>query len=94
MKLWFVNIECRVKKETRTISAEKCAQNPYRTFSFVVVAESEDDALGACPEYSSEFWHEEKRYVQSGGVAAGEAIFNGFSDHDRKRYPAECPEAA
>lgn len=65
MKLFFVNVECRVRKETRAISAKECAEKPYRTFTHVVVAASEAEALKACPEYSSEHWDEIKRYAQN-----------------------------
>lgn len=94
MKLFFVNVECRVRKESRTISAKECAEKPYRTFTYVVVAATEQDALNAEKSYQSECWYEIKRYVQSrDGIEAGEPIFLGASDHDRQRYPTVYPEA-
>jgi len=95
MKLYFVNVECRVRKETRTLNAKECAEKPYRTFVHAVVAATEQEAIAAAPSYDREYWDEIKRYTQSpSGIPAGEAIFMGATDHDRKRYPAECPEAA
>jgi hypothetical protein len=94
MKLYFVNVECRVRKESRTISAKECAEKPYRTFTYVVVAATERDALNAEKSYESECWYEVKRYVQSReGISAGEPIFIGASDHASKRYATECEEA-
>lgn len=93
MKLFFVNVECQVRKETRTISAKECAEKPYRTFTYAVVAETEREAIKACPQHHKEYWYEIKRYTQNpGGEEAGVATFMGASDHDRKRYPVTLEE--
>lgn len=96
MKLFFVNVECEVRNETRLLSDKQCAKNPYRTFVYAVMAESEQKAIAAAPTHEPANWYEIKRYTQDPRGSAGveDALFVGATDHDRKRYPAECPEAA
>ena len=95
MKLFFVNVECRVRKETRLIPAAEAIAKPYRTFVYAVVAATEREAVFSPENMSSDVWYEVKRYAQNPeGYEPGQAIFQGASDHDRKLYMRECAEAA
>lgn len=93
-QLFFVNVECEVRKETRMLPAQEAADKPYRTFVYVVVANSEREALNSIDSMASENWYEIKRYVQGEGREVGDAVFFGHSDHDRKRYPQRDRQAA
>ena len=95
MKLFFVNVECEVRQETRLLPTAEAAAKPYRTFVYAVVAETEREAVLAPDNMSGEAWYEIKRYAQNPeGYESGEAIFQSATDHDRKLYRRECQEAA
>lgn len=92
MKLFFVNVECEVRNETRMISEADAEKKPYRTFVYAVVAATEREAVLAPENMSNTAWYEIKRYAQNPeGYEVGKAVFQGASDHANKlhlRYAA------